>query len=121
MSDQFEVTAKEQPAEVSPVWADATERTAWGVHIPWMGEIWSYDRDLLAKWLRDAADRVQSTSEHGVSGVATLWAGGWHAQCACGQVFSGDSPANAGFARLNHIRESLAAAVENPLEPKSEK
>ena len=49
--------------EVETGWADATERPYWQVTVPWLGDVYSYDRDDLARWLREAAVQVETAAE----------------------------------------------------------
>lgn len=110
--NQFEVTADEGPPVVEPFWADATDRTAWKVEIPWAGEIFGYDRKLIAAWLRDAADRVENAPEHGdYDSPARHWDGKWHAECACGEVFSAESRAEANQGRTDHIKTAAGSVT----------
>lgn len=40
--------------------ADATDRVFYEVQVPWLGDLWSYDKDALVRWLRRAADEVET-------------------------------------------------------------
>jgi hypothetical protein len=115
MSNEFEITADRPcPAEVFPIWADATERTAWEVQIPYVGRVWSYDKGELARWLRDAAEAVQAAPNHGADAPAFHWDGLWHAQCACGRTFTDHDQMEARRLRADHVTVMEAALTAAP-------
>jgi hypothetical protein len=104
MSGQYEITPNADPAYTDPVWADTVERTAYGVHFPYIGELWSYDKTALAAYLRAAADQVDAMTSHSTSPLAHHWNGQWHARCACGEVFSHVDQPHAYAARARHVQ-----------------
>jgi hypothetical protein len=55
-----------QTPDVGTGWADATSRPYWAVTVPWLGDVYSYDRDDLARWLHEAAAQVEAcqAAEH---------------------------------------------------------
>ncbi len=51
--------------EVTSGFSESTDLPFWGVEVPGLGELWSYNRDALVYWLRRAADSVNASPAPG--------------------------------------------------------